>query len=316
MASALIGLDVSQMSFNLLAPRATKLNIVALSRPKQAATSLRPPWDIFRALISCGALDDQARALRSATQGIGSRRRRLKRSRKFSSFTEPHSHPRYGLLSIGFNNRGKKIAAHPHGLDEAWIVGIVLDLVSQSADVNVDAPFNGTRQTCVSRAKQFFPAEYPAGVLTKDDEQVELGRRHVNHGPIRSPQRALPCVEAPPIESERLWQAVHRAIMRCPSQHAADPGNHFPRPEGTGDAIISSAFESGKDDVLTPLRNDRDDRDRAEGTDLPAQMKRIFGPDDGIEDHQIKPVPAGEGTRPRTESDSRSHHALVDDRVR
>jgi hypothetical protein len=108
---------------------------------------------------------------------------------------------------------------------------------------------------------------------------------------------------------------MHRAIMRCPAQHAADPGDHFPGPEGTGNAIIGPAFESGKDDVLTPLRNDCDDRDRADGADLPAQTKRIFGPDDGIENHQIKDVPVDQGTRPR-KGDSRRYHALVDNRFR
>ncbi|AXA44112.1 hypothetical protein DLJ82_6141 (plasmid) [Rhizobium leguminosarum] len=75
------------------------------------------------------------------------------------------------------------------------------------------------------------------------------------------------------------------ATIRCPSQHAADPSKHFSDPERTGDAIIRSAFEGSKDDVLATFRNHGDDWNRAAGSDLPANMKRIFRPDDGIQYH-------------------------------
>jgi hypothetical protein len=184
-----------------------------------------------------------------------------------------------------FNDSCEDVATHPHRFDERRAAGIVLNLLSQPTDVNIDAPFNGAGETGMRGSKQFFAAEYSAGGSAKRDEQVKFGRRHVNHSPIGSAQGTLPWIEAPAIESEGLWQAMGGATIRCPSQHAADPSKHFSDPEWTGDAIVRSAFEGGKDDVLATVRNHGDDWHRAAGSNQPTKMKRTFRPDDRIQYH-------------------------------
>lgn len=128
-----------------------------------------------------------------------------------------------GLLDVC----GKHVAAKTHRLQQYGGLRIRLDLLPQTADMNIDTTFDRPRETGMGERKKFLTGYDAAGIAAEGQKQIEFRRRHRNSCIARIMQLATKRIDLPAFEAQLPLNRRINQPIGCAPKQAADTGDDF-----------------------------------------------------------------------------------------
>src|SRR5277367_871071 len=151
-------------------------------------------------------------------------------------------------------SRREPVAKAPHGAEAPRIRGIVLDLLSQAADVDCDGGGTGVERRFVppDLRQQLLPRKRNTGMPGQAPQQIELGSGEAD---VPALQQDLAAVS---VDRQTTGLDVSdRPLLRRRNtpQDRLDPDHQLPRRKRLDDVVVGTQFEpSDAVGLLAPCR--------------------------------------------------------------
>src|SRR5204863_2201079 len=104
----------------------------------------------------------------------------------------------------------KKIPAKPHRLDQMRVTRVQLNLLPDTADVDIDRSLDRPGQPAMGQFEQLIPRQDPSWTLTECREQLKLRTRHRDASAVHTVQSACVGIQAPSGEVKHARSAATR----------------------------------------------------------------------------------------------------------
>src|SRR3954462_6993314 len=181
-----------------------------------------------------------------------------------------------------------------HREDQAWLLGLLLELLAQVADVDVDRARVAVGAVAPDRAQELLAGEELAGALHEAGQDLELRERHAHR---RAGDGDLPRALVDRDRPDR-YDALDDAPLGA-AQHGADAAAQLGQAEGLGDVVGGAGLEALHDVGLAVERGQHDDRDdRAAGAQRAGDVVAgRTGPERDVEEHDVEVLLGRPGER-------------------
>src|SRR5437870_5648797 len=139
------------------------------------------------------------------------------------------------------DSRNELVANRAHGADEAWIGGVIAELASKPAHVDVDRSVDDARVIVpMDRVDQIIPAEHASRTPHETDQQAELERSQLQRRTVEAYlDRVRVDLEAIGLQ-DRL---ISSRIQASPAQEGPDAGHELPWRERLDHVVVRPYVE-------------------------------------------------------------------------
>src|SRR6185312_16414437 len=145
---------------------------------------------------------------------------------------------------FAFDGGGEQVAAATYRLDHCRRLGVVTQLATQPAELNVDGPVERSRAAATRPIQKLLAIEHPLWMLEQCHQQVEFAPGQVDQIALGVVERARVGIQPPPGERIHVGSRIRYpvGITRSP-QDGADARQQFARIERFWKVIVCAYLQ-------------------------------------------------------------------------